>query len=217
MRLENLSDKGHEKVIWSIERVRDGTRDKASQQCNSELCWRRTTATLLGVSFGSYRRRRRDVLMGRGGYVPLRRRGDVLMGRRHYVPMGRHHDIPIRRREDVPLRRLGDVPLRRHWVFHLRLVWDVVKTYHWDVLATFHWDVIGCFIWDVPATSLGRTERRRYDVATTSCCRVGIIIFLVFHFHPLMNIHLIPRYFCHLFLLDLFVITRLIADEACST
>ena len=133
MRLENLSDKGHEKVIWSIELVRDGTRDKASQQCNSELCWRRTTATLLGVSFGSYRRRRRDVLMGRGGYVPL----------------------------------------RRHWVFHLRLVWDVVKTYHWDVLATFHWDVVGCFIWDVPATSLGRTERRRYDVATTSCCRLG--------------------------------------------
>ena len=47
-----------------------------------------------------------------------------------------------------------------------------MKTYHWDVLVTFHWDVIGCFIWDVPATSLGRTERRRYDVATTSCCRV---------------------------------------------
>ena len=95
------------------------------------------------------------------------------MGRCHYVPMGRHHDIPIRCREDVPLRCLGDVPLRRHWVFHLRLAWDVVKTYHWDVLATFHWDVVGCFIWDVPATSLGRTERRRYDVATTSCCRVG--------------------------------------------
>ena len=103
----------------------------------------------------------------------LRRRGDVLMWRRHYVPMGRHHNIPIGRREDVPLRRLADVPLRRHWVFHFRLVWDVVKTYHWDVLATFHWDVGGCFIWDLPTTSLGRTERCRYDVATTSCCRVG--------------------------------------------
>ena len=48
-----------------------------------------------------------------------------------------------------------------------------LKTNYWDVLATFHWDVIGCFIWDVPTTSLGCQERRRYDVATTSCCRVG--------------------------------------------
>ena len=68
------------------------------------------------------------------------------MGRRHYVPLRRRHNIPIRRREDVPLRRLGDVPLRRRWVFHL------IRT----------------------ATSLGRTKRRRYDVATTSRCRVGI-------------------------------------------
>ena len=98
------------------------------------------------------------------------------MERRHYVPMGRHHDISIRRFDDVPLRRLCDIPLRHHWVFHLRFVWDVVKTYHWDVLATFHWDVVGCFIWDVPATSLGRIERPRYDVATTSCCRVGSYI-----------------------------------------
>ena len=37
------------------------------------------TTRLLGVSFGSYRRRRRDVLMGRNGYVPLRRLGDVLL------------------------------------------------------------------------------------------------------------------------------------------
>ena len=123
MRRENLPAGGHDKVIWK--RSRDRSRDKASQQRNSETWWRRTTATLLGVSFGSYRRRRRDVLMGRGGYVPL----------------------------------------RRHWVFHLRLVWDVVEMHHWDV--------VGCFIWDVPATSLGRTERCRYDVATTSCCRVG--------------------------------------------
>ena len=59
---------------------------------------RRTTATLMGVSFGSYRRRRQDVLMGRRIYVSLRRLGDV------------------------PLRHLGDVPLRRRWVFHLRLI-----------------------------------------------------------------------------------------------
>ena len=90
--------------------------------------------------------------------------------------------------------RLGDIPLRRRWVLDLRLIWDVVetywwdvvitfpwhvvttckqdvvKTYHWDVLATFNWDVVGCFIWDVPVTLLGRPERPRYDVATTSGC-----------------------------------------------
>ena len=159
MRRENLPAGGHDKVIWK--RSRDRSRDKASRQRNSETWLRRTTATLLGVSFGSYRRHHRDVLMGRRGYVPLRRfgdvplrrrwvfhlrrRGDVLMRRRHYVPLRRGHDIPIRRREDVPLRRLDDVPLRRH----------------------------GCFIWDVSAMSLGHTKRRPYDVATTSCCRVG--------------------------------------------
>ena len=44
----------------------------------------------------------------------------------------------------------------------------------------------------------------------------GIFIFLVFHFHPLTNIHFIHRDFYHLFSLDLFAITRLIADETCS-
>ena len=43
-----------------------------------------------------------------------------------------------------------------------------------------------------------------------------IIIFLAFHLHTLMNIYLIHRDFYHLGLLDLFVITRLIADETCS-
>ena len=100
-------------------------------------------------------------------------------------------------RRYVPLRRLGDVTMRRRLVFHLRLVWyvvkmywwdvvvtsswdvlttfqeDAVETYHWDVFATLHQDVVGCFIWDVPATSLGCREWRRYNVATTSCCRVG--------------------------------------------
>ena len=40
----------------------------------------------------------------------------------------------------------------------------------------------------------------------------GINVFLVFHFNPLTNIHLAHRHFCHFFLLDLLVITRLIAD-----
>ena len=54
-----------------------------------------------------------------------------------------------------------------------------MKTNYWDVLARFHWDVVGCFIWDVPATSLGRTKRRRYDFHTTSFCRVGSIAICV--------------------------------------
>ena len=44
----------------------------------------------------------------------------------------------------------------------------------------------------------------------------GIIIF-AFYFHLLTNIHFIHRDFYHLFLFDLFVITRLIADETCSS
>ena len=70
MRRENLPDGGQ--IIWKLSR--DYRRDKASRQRNLETWWRRTTATLLGVSFGSYRRRRIDVLMGLRGYVPLRRR-----------------------------------------------------------------------------------------------------------------------------------------------
>ena len=36
----------------------------------------------LGVLFGTYKRRRRDVLMGRRGYVPLRGLGSVPLRRR---------------------------------------------------------------------------------------------------------------------------------------
>ena len=48
----------------------------------------------------------------------------------------------------------------------------------------------------------------------------GIIIFFVFHFRPLRNIHLVHRYLYHFFLLDLFVITSdswwdLISLEIC--
>ena len=44
----------------------------------------------------------------------------------------------------------------------------------------------------------------------------GIIVLHVFHFDPLTNIHLVYQHFSHFFLIDLFVITRLIADETCS-
>ena len=70
MKLENLPDGSHHKVIWK--RSRDSSRYKASQQPNSETWWRRTTATLLGVSFGT---NMREILMGRRGCV-LRRHWD---------------------------------------------------------------------------------------------------------------------------------------------
>ena len=75
MRRENLPDGGHEKVLWKHSGER--STDKASRQRNSETWWRRTTATLLGVSFGTYMRRRRHVLMGCRGYAPLRHLSDV--------------------------------------------------------------------------------------------------------------------------------------------
>ena len=90
MRPENLPDGGYDKVVWK--RSRDGTRDKAPWQRNSETWWRRTTATLLRVSFWSYRRRRRDILVGRRVYVPLRRLRDVA---------GMYRDMSLRRRHDV--------------------------------------------------------------------------------------------------------------------
>ena len=43
----------------------------------------------------------------------------------------------------------------------------------------------------------------------------GIVIFLVFHFHPLTDIHLVHRDFYHFFLIDLFVIIRLIVNDTC--
>ena len=115
---------------------------------------RRTTATLLAASFGTYSRRRRDVVMGRHGYVPLRslgdvplrrrwefhlrRREDALMRRRCYVLLRRCHNVPIRRCADVPLRPLGDVPPRRRWVFHLRRTCNVAGTYRETSLRSRH-------------------------------------------------------------------------------
>ena len=118
---------------------------------------RRTTTTLLGVSFGSYRRCRRDILIGRRGYMNwdvwwrttesnvsfetwLRGCGDILMGRRYYVLLKRRHVIPIRYCGDVPLRRFGNVPPRCFWVFHLRLTWGVARMYR-ETLLRHHHDV----------------------------------------------------------------------------
>ena len=80
----------------------------------------------------------------------------------------------LRLNRDVVETYWWDIVITSPWDVVTTYQQDVLKTYHRDVLATFHWDVVGCFIWNVPATSLGRTERRRYDVTTTSCCRVGL-------------------------------------------
>ena len=152
MRHESLPDGGRLKIIWKCST--DRSRDKASRQRNSETSWRRTTVTLLGASFGSYRRRTNgtswirttetswwcttETSLGVSFETYLRRRGDVLMGRRYYVPLRRRHDIPIRPCEDVPLRRFGNVQLRRRWVFHLIGTWDVARTYRETSLRRRH-------------------------------------------------------------------------------
>ena len=136
--------------------------------------WKPTRWRSWQSNLKTYQRRRDN--------VTLRRGGDVTQQRYWVFHLGLTGDTYI------PLRRLSDVPMRGRWVFHLRFVSDVVKTHWWDVVVTsfwdlvttfqedvvetYHWDAL-CFIWDVPATSLERTERRRYDVTMTSCCRVG--------------------------------------------
>ena len=148
MRLENLPDGGHVKVIWSRERSRDCTGDKASRQRDSKTWWRRTTATLLGVSFGTYMRRRRHVLMGRRGYVPLRRLGDV----------------PLRRRWVFHLRLIWDVVETYWWDVVITSPWDVVTTYQSDVVKTYHWDGLTTFQWDVMGVSFETYLRCRWDI-----------------------------------------------------
>ena len=127
--------------------------------CSRDLLTRRrenvtprgTTAKFLGVlfSFGTFRRRRRDVLIGRRGYAPLRRLGNVPLRRRWVsfetflrchgdVLMGRRWYVLLRRRGDVPLRRLGDVPFRRRLVFHLGRTCDVTRTCRETLLQRRH-------------------------------------------------------------------------------
>ena len=96
-----------------------------------EKWWRRTTVTLLGVSFGSYRRRRRDVLMGHCGYVPLRhsrvfrlrptemswRRADGASSLRPLETSSRHtNKMSWRRTTETLLGVSFERYLRRRWV-----------------------------------------------------------------------------------------------------
>ena len=117
MKLENLPDGGHDKVIWK--RNRDRSRDKTSQQHNSETWWRRTTAMLLGVSFGTYMRRRHDVPVRRREGVPLRRLGEFPLRRRWVFHLRRTWDVAGTHRE-TSLRRRHDV-LLRGWTVKVKL------------------------------------------------------------------------------------------------
>ena len=114
--------------------------------------------------------------------------------------MGRRRHVLIRRREYVPLRRLGDVPLRRLWMF----IWDLFEkswrrtdemlsirfleksSWHtnktsWRRTTETSWRRFSESSLGVSfETSLGHTERRRYDVAVTSCCRVGRLWTILF-------------------------------------
>ena len=144
MRHGNLPDGGHDKIIWK--RSRDRCRDKASRQRNFETLWRRTTATLLGVSFGSSRRRRINVLNKRTNGTSCIRTTETSWWRTTETPLGvsfetclrRRHDILIRRRGDVPLIRLGDVQVTHRWVFYLRCYCDVARKYRETSLQRRH-------------------------------------------------------------------------------
>ena len=110
MRGGNLPDRGHDKVTWIRSRdLLTRRRDNVTPRCGGQ----RTTATLLDVSFGTYRRRCRDVLMGRCGLLPLRRLGDL------------------------PLRFIWVFHLELVWDVVETYWWDVVVTSSWDVVMTF--------------------------------------------------------------------------------
>ena len=70
MRRGNLPDESNKKNILKTQKR---PTNKASQQ----RALRRGGATLLGFSFGNYRRHRRDVLMGLGEQVRLTSLGDA--------------------------------------------------------------------------------------------------------------------------------------------
>ena len=145
MRHGNLSDGGHDKVTWKP------SRDLLTSCCSNrtqETQWRCTTVMLWCVSFKSYRRCYRGILMDRHDFEPLRclgdiplrccwlfhltylrHCGDVLMGHCHFILLRHHDNIPIRCCGDVPLRHLGNIPLRLWWVFHLRHTCNITETY----------------------------------------------------------------------------------------
>ena len=132
-------DGDHDKVILKCSR--DRSRDKASQQSNSETWWRRTTATLLGVSFGSYRRRRRDVLLRCHCMFHLRLIWDVVKTYWWGVVIASPWDVVTtnqwkhtswRRTSETSWRSSTETSLGVSIERYLRRRWDVQK----DVVTT---------------------------------------------------------------------------------
>ena len=143
---ENLSDGGHDKIIWkrirdlltrrpdnvTLRRGGDVPNDvigyfiwdlqETSWIRTTETSWWRTSEMSLGVPFETCLRRHEDVLLRRCCYALLRCR----------------HDVQIRCRGDVPPRCLNNIPSRRRWVFHLRHTWDVAGTYREMSLRCCH-------------------------------------------------------------------------------
>ena len=77
MRREKQPAGSHDKVTWRHSRNLLTRRRKNFPQRSGGDYYR----TLFGISFGTYGRLRRDVLMGRRGYVPLRHLGEAPLRR----------------------------------------------------------------------------------------------------------------------------------------
>ena len=115
------------------------------------------------------------------------------------VPQLRYWMFLLRLRGDIIEMYWWDVVDTYHWDVVGCFIWDLFERswrrtdgtlllrpletssqrfnkMSWRRTTEMSWrrsNVVGCFIWDVPAALLGRTERRRYDITTASCCRVG--------------------------------------------
>ena len=141
-------------VVDTVEKTR--IRDNVTRRCGGNVPHRRYWVFHLGAT-GDVAKRTNGTSWIRTTEKSWWRTTETLFGVsfetylrcRGDVLMGRCHYVPLRRRHDTPIRRREDVPLRRRWVFHLRRTCDIVGT---------------------------QRERRRYDVATTSCCQMGCYV-----------------------------------------
>ena len=103
-------------------------------QRNSETWWRRTIATLLDVSFGTYMRRCRVVLMGRRGNVSLR---CLVLVTHHWDVVGCFiwdlFDTPWRRTDGTLLLLPLEMSSRRSIKMTLSVSFRTYLRRHWDV------------------------------------------------------------------------------------
>ena len=164
MRHGNLSDGGHDKVTWKP------SRDLLTSCCSNrtqETQWRCTTVMLWCVSFKSYRRCYRGILMDRHDFEPLRclgdiplrccwlfhltylrHCGDVLMGHCHFVLLRHHNNIPIK----ILWRCTTETSWQHSTETLMGLSFEAYLQCHWDIqgdifrLSSQHlvagWDII---------------------------------------------------------------------------